>query len=53
MKALNDVTSVLRPSRMRMGTQEMSNFVEVKGDATDASDVESAIPGMMKMIHIL
>ena len=31
----------------------MSNFVEVKGDATDASDVESAIPGTRGMWKLL
>ena len=50
LKALKEVTRVLRPSRIRMGTHDMSNFVEVKGEATDASDVESAIPRMKRYV---
>ena len=40
----NDVTNAARPSCSNRGTHDISNIFEVKGDATDASVSDKAIP---------
>jgi hypothetical protein len=44
LKTPNDVTKAARPSRIRVGTHDMSGVFDVNGEATDASASDNDMP---------